>query len=258
MALHGELGVRPDCAIFADTGAEPQRVYAHLRVLENIAKAHRLPLLRVSRGNLRLDILEAVRNRTGRVANPPFFVRGSSSPAASMGILKRKCTREYKIDVIQQAIRREILGLRPRKHVPKGVHIEQWIGISLDEALRIKPSRTPYITNHWPLIELNMTRQDCLKWLRQQGYPKPPKSSCLFCPYHSNEAWRDIYRHDPAGWEQIVEIDHAIRTGLPGLRGQAYLHRSLQPIDELPWDEMCLPEDQIDLFDDECEGMCSV
>lgn len=33
MAAHGEIGPMPDAAIFADTGDEPEAVYAHLRWL---------------------------------------------------------------------------------------------------------------------------------------------------------------------------------------------------------------------------------
>jgi len=35
MAAHGEVGPMPDCAIFADTGWEPQAVYDHLAWLRS-------------------------------------------------------------------------------------------------------------------------------------------------------------------------------------------------------------------------------
>jgi hypothetical protein len=258
MALHGELKPNPDCAIFADTGAEPERVYRHLEQLEAIASSYGFPIYRASAGNLRLDLLQATSGYSRRVANPPFFVKGGApGNPQSKGTLRRKCTGDYKIDVIIQAIRRLVLDLKPRQHVPKGIQVEQWIGISLDEALRIKPSRKKYITNKWPLIERKMTRQDCLAWLKEKGYPEPPKSSCLFCPYHSNAMWREIKLHDPAGWQQVIEVDRAIRNGLPKVRGQTYLHHSLQPIDEVDF-ESYHPADEISTFENECEGMCLV
>ena len=36
MAAHGEIGPMPDCAIFADTGWEPKRVYRHLEWIRDI------------------------------------------------------------------------------------------------------------------------------------------------------------------------------------------------------------------------------
>ncbi|MFD6245348.1 hypothetical protein ACFWGG_09250, partial [Streptomyces roseolus] len=60
LALSAE-GVLPkvDYAIFADTGWEPQSVYAHLDRLEReIAEPAGIPLLRVSSGNIRDDALD--------------------------------------------------------------------------------------------------------------------------------------------------------------------------------------------------------
>jgi len=44
---------RLDCAIFADTGWEPQSVYTHLAWLEEEAAAAGMPVYRVRRGDLR-------------------------------------------------------------------------------------------------------------------------------------------------------------------------------------------------------------
>ena len=51
--------------------------------------------------------------------------------------------------------------------------------------------------------------------------------------------------------------DRLIRTGFRNLRGEVYLHRSCVPLDEADLDT---PADkgQLDLFADECDGMCGV
>ena len=49
MAKHGEITPMPDCAIFADTQAEPQKVYDWLDYLE---KQLPFPVYRVTQGNL--------------------------------------------------------------------------------------------------------------------------------------------------------------------------------------------------------------
>ncbi|ONH62359.1 hypothetical protein CcI49_02980 [Frankia sp. CcI49] len=60
LALLAAEGVlpKPDVAIFADTGWEPEAVYLHLARLEKVMASAGIPLLRVSHGNLRDDVLD--------------------------------------------------------------------------------------------------------------------------------------------------------------------------------------------------------
>ena len=60
MAAHGEITPMPDCAIFADTQAEPQSVYDYLDWLEGELP---FPVYRVSYGNLTKDCLEPKRRQ---------------------------------------------------------------------------------------------------------------------------------------------------------------------------------------------------
>ena len=125
-----------------------------------------------------------------------------------------------------------------------------WIGISLDETVRMKPSWVQYVVNRWPLLEQRMRRSDCLRWLERHGYGIPGKSSCIGCPYHSNDQWRAL---TAAEFADAVEVDHAIRNG----RHQQFMHRSLKPLDQV---DLSTPEErgQLNLFLNECEGMCGV
>jgi hypothetical protein len=151
---------------------------------------------------------------------------------------------------------RELAGLT-RRRSPKTPVVEQWIGISLDEVMRMKASAEAWQVNRWPLIERRMTRQDCLRWLERNDYPLPPKSSCIGCPFHSDSMWRHIHDHDAHAWSDAVVIDRSIRTGLRGIRGEVFLHRSAVPLDEV---DLATAEDlgQLDLFANECEGVCGV
>lgn len=85
----------------------------------------------------------------------------------------------------------------------------------------------------------------------------PPKSACIGCPYHGDAHWRQMRAEDPDAWADAVAIDRLIRTGFRNLRGEVYLHRSCVPLDEADLDT---PEDrgQLDLFGNECEGMCGL
>src|SRR3546814_20111412 len=76
----------------------------------------------------------------------------------------------------------------------------------------MKMSFEPWQINRWPLIELGMTRRDCLRWLERHGYPMPPKSACIGCPYHSDTMWRQRREEDPDALADAVAIDRLHRT----------------------------------------------
>jgi hypothetical protein len=172
-----------------------------------------------------------------------------------VGMIRRQCTSEYKIVPIRRKVR-ELAGLTGR-HSPDHPVVEQWIGISLDEVIRMKPSREAWQVNRWPLIERRMTRWDCLRWLDPHGYPTPPKSSCIGCPFHSNAMWRALRDHDREGWRDAVAVDRAIRTGMRGMRAELYLHRSAVPLEQADLSNDA-DRGQRDLFGNECEGLCGV
>lgn len=243
MALAGELEPMPIAAIFADTGWEPPAVYRHLDWCEQ-QMAGRMPLYRVTGGDLRGDVLRYVRKEASRGWWMPFHALNQDGRAS---MLARQCTRDYKV----RPIRRQVRALMAEQVATSAT---QWIGISLDEATRMKPSDMRAITHRWPLVEKRMTRHDCLLWLERNGYPRPPKSACIGCPFHTDEQWRAI-KADPAAWTDAVAFDAEIRQ-LRG-RGEVYLHRSLKP---LPMVDLSTEQErgQMGLWDAECEGMCGV
>lgn len=243
MAAAGELGEMPDAAIFADTGWEPKHVYDHLDRLEKVLP---FQLYRVSQGSLRKDIEGALNSTGQRFAAIPWFIK---LPDGSPAMGRRQCTAEYKLRPIQRKVVELHNGKRPKSGT------EMWIGISTDEAIRMKPSRVQYIVNRWPLIERRMNRNDCKKWLERNGWDAP-KSSCIGCPFHSNHHWRELKQNYPDEWADAVAVDELIRTQR-GIGKQQFIHRSLKPLDEVD-----LRSDaelgQGDLFGNECEGMCGV
>jgi hypothetical protein len=274
MAIAGEFGNRtPEMAIFADTQWEPRAVYEWLDVLERTG-GHILPIQRVTAGNVReaaLGLRETQHHRStlddSRRAGPaapvkprgyrtvslPLYVRNKDG---TRGIIRRQCTRDFKINPITKAIR-EHLGLQKGQRVPPGTLVERWQGISLDEVTRMKASEQLWCVNIYPLIDLRMTRRDCLKWLATHGYPEPPKSACIGCPFTSDARWRALRDNSPSEWSDAVAFDYSIRSGLPGLASPAFVHDSLQPLDEI---DLSTPDErgQRNLFENECEGMCGV
>jgi len=256
MAAHGEIDPMPDCAIFADTKAEPRRVYDWLDWLETQLP---FPVCRVSKGSLRQNIIDSSTPNedgeyTNRFAAAPFF----TTSANGGGMLRRQCTNEYKIQPITKKVR-ELAGLKPRQRAPKGkILVEQWIGISWDEMQRMKAPREKWLRHRWPLIERKMTRLHCLEWMRDNGYNEfPAKSSCTFCPYHDRAMWLDMKENDPVSFEDACQVDEAIRHGVRGTTENLYVHSSLIPLREVDFTDPAA--DQLGFsFMDECEGMCGL
>src|SRR5690606_19333493 len=140
MVAHGEFEHTPDCAIFADTGWEPRDVYEHLDRLEAELP---FPLYRVSAGNIRDEVLQAIQEGR-RVATMPFHVR---NPQGKHAMLRRQCTSEYKVKPITKKIR-ELLGLKPGERAAGRVKVQLWMGISLDEIQRMREDRKSTHSSH--------------------------------------------------------------------------------------------------------------
>jgi len=253
MALAGEFGAMPNVAIFADTQWEPPTVYEWLDRLDAIGGTI-IPIHRVTKGDIRAEALRRGGSKAGyRAVSLPLYVENANG---SRGIIHRQCTAKFKIEPITKEIRR-LLGVARGARVPNGIVVEQWFGISLDEATRMKDPRYPYIRGRWPLIEKRMTRRDCISWLDAHGYPEPPKSACIGCPFTDDLRWRAMRDEQPAQFADAIAFDEAIRHGLPGLNRPAFVHDSLKPLAEV---DLSTAEErgQGNLFENECEGMCGV
>lgn len=248
LALLSEKGVidKPDCAIFADTGWEPKKVYEWLGYLKSKLS---YPVHIVQKGNIKEDLIANI--ETGvRFASVPFFTAGG-------GMGRRQCTNEYKLTPIKKKAK-EILDYPVGKRIPEG-SIEMLIGISTDEISRVKPSRVKYIKNMYPLIDLGMSRQDCINWMLENGYGEPPKSSCIGCPYHNNAHWYDMKINQPEEFSDAVKIDKLLRSNgaRKGFDNVEYMHPKRIPLDEVNFNKY-ENQEKSDMFDDECEGMCGV
>jgi len=249
-------GVLPrlDGAVFADTGWEPKAVYDHLdRLEQEIAQPAGIPVYRVSVGNIREDALDPEH----RFASMPLFIKNRDG---GDGMTRRQCTSEYKLKPIKAQVR-QMLGYPHPKPVPRGLHAEQWIGISRDEFGRAKDSGIQYLRSAFPLLDLagsadgreGWTRSDCQRYLTARGWETTPKSACIGCPFHGNAQWRQLRDNNPEEWANAVDFDHAIRGNANGkpLLGEAYLHRSRLPLDQAPIDRVTAHEwksQQTDVF----------
>jgi len=256
MAAKGEITPMPDFAVFADTQAEPQSVYDWLDWLE---KQLPYPVYRVTKGNLTDDSIKIHERKDGsgeRVNNliPAFGILPDGTKTAAIG---RKCTNDYKILPIIKKIKEQCKITRAQKKCT----VTQWIGISWDELQRMKNARFDWTRHRWPLIEKHMTRRQCLQWMRENGYPEPPRSACVYCPFHSDKEWRRLRDDEPNEFAKAIDFDRKLREVEKTdrvLKMTVFLHGSCKPLSEINFDSDEQQGQQVWDFQAECEGMCGI
>ena len=245
----------PDCAVFADTHWEPPSIYAHLEWLKDRL---RFPLYVVDNGRSLREDVKALTNHSDstRYVDIPVYLKGRDGEGDGIG--RRQCTDNYKIRPVRRKVR-DLLGLRPRQRVPSGTNVELWLGISTDEAIRMKTSRDTWIANRYPLIEAGMSRRDCSDWWAAR-YDRPlERSACVACPFQSRQRWVETKRRWPELFVEAVQIDANLRGGLAFAK-EPYLHPTRMPLAQaVALDEAEPGEGGLsDGFGNECEGRCGV
>lgn len=233
---------RFDYAIFADPGREKKKTYIYLKKLCIWAKKHNgPPIIICGKKSLYEDLLYGTNSKGTRFASIPAFTPGSDGYRSTV---KRQCTGEYKIREVNKAIRK-LYGVSGHEWTPPTFI---YIGISTDEASRMKIPQKKWQTLIYPLCSYSITksgfnkiagsptysRQDCINWLIKNHFPVPVSSSCTFCPYQSDQDWLNLKEHDPKEFKAMIFLDRSIRdSSLKGLNRPLFLHSSLKPLDQV-------------------------
>ena len=263
MYILSSLEILPvfDYSIFADPGKEKKETYEYLDVLKDWSQKKsriRIPIIHDKSKNLYQDLLNNSNSTGQRFASIPGYTLNEDG---TIGMLRRQCTHEYKILVVEDNIRK-IFGIDKRQSYPEIV--ELYIGISLDEIKRIaKPHRKnvryvyPFCNwvstrkRGWREGFTTLTRADLINIILEQNLPLPPKSSCIFCPFQVDYNW---LKHKQNGeWNDIIAVDNAIRnSSKKGIKQKVFLHKSCKPIDEVE-----LNENQMKI-DFNCGAFCNI
>lgn len=255
MYEHEDIGPKPHCAIFSDTVQEPAVVYSWL---DWLAEQLSYPIYRVSRGDLREAALTVHRTRDGqRTYIKTAIPAHMTEQGKRAGIGMRACTRDFKIAVINAKVRQLVGGGPQRGNV---IRAEMAIGISIDEAERMKPNPRRWIRSHWPLVDAGMSRADCEAWMERHGYPQPPRSACKFCPYRSDDHWLALPPNEFAEAVQFERDMQAAYAEASAVRGVPFLHSTRVPLDQVTFlpGRLNMKAQQLNMFANDCIGMCGV
>jgi hypothetical protein len=206
----------PDLIVIADTGREVETTWA-------TCEAMRERGFRVEVASHDLATVDLYRDDTLLI---PAHTR--------TGRLPGYCSNEWKQRVVRRWLRQ------------RGVlDCDLWLGISMDEAHRMKPSGAEWLRHAYPLIDLRVTRAECHRLIAEAGWPQPDKSRCWACPYQSRSEWLSLTSADRARAEAL---DVQIRARDPDV----FLHRFGLPLAEA----LAREDEQAQLFDGCDSGHC--
>lgn len=223
-----------DAAVHSDTTHERAATYEFAKRWTPWLEEHGVRVVTVSDAKAASQVFQ------GKMI-PLYTATLQDGGVVRKGRAFRTCTHRWKIIPIRRWLQAN------RDHQP----VEQWMGISMDEIQRIRPSEVKYITHRWPLVEKKMTRADCESYLKEHGLEVPCKSSCTFCPFHSEAVWAEMRETSPQEWSDVVALDKSIRD--MRLPTKLYLRRNCLPMDYV---ERVVEEDYEDNENDECTGNC--
>ena len=234
--------------VFANVGdhaESPDTIRYIEQVLKPCAAQHGIEWIdvqRMRRDGTPVDLCEELHRPIRSIDIPVRMSNGAPG--------NRNCTVEFKIKPIAKWIKRNAPGCTLGK------------GISTDEPHRATPSReSDGYTSAYPLIELGISRSDCLRIVREAGLPQPPKSSCWFCPYKTTDQWIAMRREKPELFAATAELEEMLNRKRAEIGKDAvYISgvgaRKALPITEAIPDQLGLFPEWID-EQDGCEsGYC--
>lgn len=254
MALNGDYGLsRPDFGVYADTGGEPEFINEYVKYFIKLVKDtfdFDIYIIQNKKGLLhQLTIEEPKTSKSGKKYTssvPPYFTKDSNG---KVGMLMRQCTHDFKTKPIERFIQSKI---------GKGTKYRIWIAISFDERSRMKISDNKNRENYYPLVENFIRRNESIDYVKKFGVKTPQRSSCFFCPFHSDRYWQWLKDYHPTEFERAVEFEKAVQSRQNDYNtSQIFLHKSCKPLDQVQF----LDENQLNMFPeliDECGGECGI
>lgn len=217
---------KPAVCVIADTGREAAQVWRYWDevtrpALDSVGvPCHRIPHSFDGTGYNTIDLMTGRDGST--IAVPMFTPAADGSGKESQ--LPKYCSNEWKRRPIERFLKGD-LGIS---------RADVWIGFSIDEATtraRFKPDAR--YRDVYPLIELGLSRADCIALVEDMGWGTPPRSACWMCPYRSKREWQDLRNNWPMDFQAAVKLERKLQQH----DSAVFFHRSCRPLDRVDWDK---------------------
>jgi hypothetical protein len=198
LAATGKID-KVDAAIFSNVGddSEHPETLSYVReimapwALERGIQVHELH--RTLKDGSTQTLWQRMMDHEGDTLREPIPVFGYSGAPMS-----RSCTADHKIKVLGKWIKANCPEL------PASV----LIGISTDEYQRANRGKNEkWETREYPLLDLGLSRNDCVQVIKNAGLPVPPKSSCFYCPFHNMQTWAELKRDSPDLFDKAQQLE---------------------------------------------------
>ena len=210
-----------DLILFADTGAEKPCTYEFIAVFNEWLKSKGLP---------KIKTLKYMDRNGNRLTLECECLKSKTLPALAYGY--KKCSLKHKRSVQDKYCNR---NSRCRKEWAHGKKVNKFIGYDAGESYRVEGAIEGDATDKkynycYPLYELwGWGREKCIKAIKEEGLPIPPKSSCFFCPSMKKEEIIDLRGEYPDLFQRAIEIESNAMPGLKTVKGlgRAYSWKAL-------------------------------
>lgn len=196
LAAQGRLHF--DALLFANVGKDSEKkptLRYYYEVAKPFAQEHGLNLIelhRVMRDGSTRTLREEIDQQPRSI---PIPVR---MPGGNFG--RRRCTDRFKIAVVAKWTKEH----GATEDAPARVGI----GFSIDEPDRLTNRKViAWEDRYYPLVEMRLTRADCIRIVADAGLPPAPRSACYFCPFQNTEEWRALANDNPEDFQDAVRLE---------------------------------------------------
>jgi len=214
-----------DAYVFANVGEKsenPDTIAYRNEVMLPFAEKHEINVIerrRIYKGEP-IDLYDFTLAPGTTIPIPVKFSEG--------GMLNRKCTSDWKVEVVNKWIKQEA----------KAPRVILGIGFSSDERGRIYKKYKPWHdrnyswekkknqTGQWkpgaklgfwrqyefPLAAMGINRAAGIALVQNAGLPAPPASKCWFCPFTSRQEWIERKMTDAPAFAQAEAFEEALNA----------------------------------------------
>jgi 3'-phosphoadenosine 5'-phosphosulfate sulfotransferase (PAPS reductase)/FAD synthetase len=198
-----ELKEHIDEVIFCDTYKEFPQMYTHIEKVKKVVEDNGIKFTTIkNEKSFDYFMLEKPIKRK----NPEKFIARYGKEANGYSWAHshtRWCTKEMKIQVINKYLR----------ELNEKYFVIQCVGIAADETKRLERDNQKQESHRHPLVEWGWNEKQCLEYCYSLGYDWSglykifDRVSCWCCPLKTLEELRQLRKHFPELWAELMEMD---------------------------------------------------
>lgn len=200
-----KLNIRPDLILFADTGGEKPHTYEYIKTFSKWLVSKGMPEILTIKRNTRIRKTESLYDEC---------IRSKTLPSIAYGY--KRCSLKHKVEPQDKYVNNWIAAKDCWKNGNKVIKL---IGYNASEPRRAKITENEKYWYHYPLIELDITKEYCKEIILNAGLTLPGKSACFFCPSSKKSEILELQKNYPDLLEKALEIEKNAACNLRSVKG---------------------------------------